>query len=79
MTLYVISKILICAFIVGGVLYFLIPTLVNALKTGRIGHTNSEYYCDRVRNPIGFWALFSFFFGYILLSFYVLAKIIFHL
>jgi len=56
-----ILKLLAVATIALSVSLFLLNTIYLGLKTGKIGHSTSNAYCHKAKNPIGYWSLVSLF------------------
>jgi hypothetical protein len=52
-----IFRILLITIIVGGLLWLLVGTLIQGLRTGKMRYMDSVSVCDRRSNPVLFWFL----------------------
>jgi hypothetical protein len=52
-----ILRILIVSIIAGGLLWLLVGTLLQGLRTGKMRYMDSTSICDRRSNPVLFWFL----------------------
>ena len=45
----------------GTFVVFLGRVLLIGLRTGRIAHTNTSTFCEKKKNPLGYWFLVGLF------------------
>ncbi len=61
----------------GALAIFLGRVLLIGLRTGKIAHTDTASFCDRKKNPLGYWLLVGLFSGLFSTSVYVFARVLY--
>jgi len=59
----------------GGLAVFLARVLLIGLRTGRIAHTDTSSFCEKKKNPFGYWFLVSLFLVLLSASVYIWVKV----
>jgi hypothetical protein len=54
-------------------------TIYSGLRSGKVGHTDSRMYCERAKNPLGYWSLMGLFTAFGMLGVYAwLVSVVLH-
>jgi hypothetical protein len=61
-------RLLVVTVVMGALAALLVATIVSGLRSGKVAHTDSASFCDRRKNPIGYWALLALFSGFAYLA-----------
>jgi hypothetical protein len=56
-------RLLIVTVFMGGLAYWLLHTVIQGARTGRVRHTDSVKSCSKTENPLGYWLLMALFAG----------------
>jgi len=63
-----------------GLASYMVRVILSGLRSGRIAHSDSSSYCERVRNPVGYWLLIILFTVLAVLAIYAwLATVLFEI